>query len=285
MQVINLDGRAAVLVDGGAIDVAAASGGQFGPDPQSVYERWDAFRAWATPETIESALAPVVAVDEALIGPPVPCPPQIFAIGLNYKDHAAEANLDLPSQPMVFTKFPASVTGPYDAIGIPEGKVDWEVELVAVIGRKAERVPAGEAWSYVAGLTVGQDLSERVLQTKSSNPPQYNLGKSYKGFAPIGPAVTTIDEFADPTDIAISCELNDVSMQRGRTSDTIFTIPQLIEYLSRVLPLLPGDLLFTGTPAGIGAARRPQVFIGPEDVLTTSAEGIGTMRNRFFSLS
>jgi 2-keto-4-pentenoate hydratase/2-oxohepta-3-ene-1,7-dioic acid hydratase in catechol pathway len=250
----------------------------------ALYEQWDMFREWATAGRIAAAAPQAAAVEPARVGPPVPRPPQVFAIGLNYKAHAAEANLELPSQPMVFTKYPAAIAGPFDAIGIPAGKVDWEVELVAVIGRRAERVAAGQAWDYVAGLTLGQDISERVLQTTSSVPPQYNLGKSYKGFAPIGPVLVTPDDFDNPDDIAISCELNGETMQRGRTSDTVFTVAELIEYLSRVLPLLPGDLIFTGTPAGIGAARRPQVFIGPDDILTTSAEGIGTMRNTFFPL-
>lgn len=281
MRVLNLAGRLALAVKGGAIDVATASSGRFGPDVQPIYDRWDEFSSWATDY---EHTGDVVTVADDQVGPPVPRPPQVFAIGLNYKEHALEAGLELPSQPMVFTKFPACVTGPYASIGLPEGKVDWEVELVAVIGRRAEHVAAEDAWSFVAGLTVGQDLSERVVQTTGPAPAQYSLGKSFAGFAPIGPVVVTPDEFLDPGDLAIGCSLNGEPLQNGRTSDMIFGIPDIVAHLSRVLPLLPGDLIFTGTPSGIGAARSPQRFIGKSDVLTTFVDGIGEMRSTFYDL-
>lgn len=282
MRLVNVEGRIAVLpASDRAVDVETASSGRFGPDAQSVYGQWPEFYDWATSVTPSDG-API---DETRLGPPVPRPAQIFAIGLNYREHALEAGLELPTQPMVFTKFPASIAGPYAAIGLPAGKVDWEVELVAVIGRRAVNVAEDAAWEHVAGLTVGQDLSERVTQTTGPSPAQYSLGKSYTGFAPIGPVLVTPDEFEDPNDLAIGCALNGETLQSGRTSDMIFTIPKIIAFLSRVLPLLPGDLIFTGTPSGIGAARRPQRFIGPDDVLTTWVEGIGEMRHTFTALS
>jgi 2-keto-4-pentenoate hydratase/2-oxohepta-3-ene-1,7-dioic acid hydratase in catechol pathway len=277
MKLINLAGRLSLVVGSEAFDVETASSGRFGPDVQTVYELWADFVEWAA----GSELVGGGPFDMAQLGAPVPRPPQVFAIGLNYRDHAAEAGLELPTKPMVFTKFPASVTGPYATIVLPDGNVDWEVELVAVIGRRAEKVTEADAWSHVAGLTIGQDLSERVLQTGDPAPPQFSLGKSFTGFAPIGPVLVTPDEFQDPDDVAVTCALNGESLQAGRTSDMIFTIPQIIAYLSNVLALLPGDLIFTGTPSGIGAARNPQRFIGPADVLTTSADVIGEMRHTF----
>lgn len=282
MKILNLSGRLSLQVDGGAIDVAEASGGRFGPDVQSVFDVWDDFRTWAV--RFDDTAAPTVEIVDAELGAPAPRPPQVFAIGLNYAGHAAEAGHGVPmDRPVVFTKFPASITGPYSTIGLPDGKVDWEVELVVVIGRRAENVRAADAWSHVAGLTIGQDLSERVLQSSGPAPAQYNLGKSFTGFAPIGPALVTPDEMANPDDLELSCSLNGVEMQRARTSEMIFSVPDIIAFLSGVVPLLPGDVIFTGTPAGIGAARTPQVFISPGDELASQVEFLGEMRHQFLS--
>ncbi|GAA4882730.1 fumarylacetoacetate hydrolase family protein [Pseudonocardia benzenivorans] len=281
MRLLNLEGRPALAVaGGGAIDVATASGDRFGPGFASVYERWDDFRAWAS--TVERGAHPVVAVDDDdLLGPPVPRPSQVFAIGLNYLAHVAEGGSALPEQPMVFTKFPASVTGPHDDIEVPTGSVDYEVELVVVVGRWTHKITPDRAWAHVAGLTAGQDLSERELQIHGPAPQQHNLAKSHTGFSPIGPALVTPDEFADPDDIGLRTVLNGVEVQSGRTSDMVFGVAELISYLSGFLPLLPGDLVFTGTPAGIGWTRDPKLLLGPGDELVTEVEGIGEMRNRF----
>lgn len=278
MRLINLAGRLCLAVgDDGAIDVETASSGRFPSDAHGVYERWVEFRAWASTCTAR----PDRLVAEAELGPPVPAPRQVFAIGVNYRDHAAEAGLDLPERPMVFTKFPAAITGPYTEIVLPPGSVDFEVELVAVIGRRARNVSASDGWSYVAGLTVGQDLSERELQLSGPPPQQYNMGKSFEGFAPIGPCLVTVDEFADPDDVELGCRLAGVEMQKARTSEMVFPIPELVAYLSSVLPLLPGDLIFTGTPAGIGWARTPRRMIAAGEELITYADGVGSMRHRF----
>jgi 2-keto-4-pentenoate hydratase/2-oxohepta-3-ene-1,7-dioic acid hydratase in catechol pathway len=276
MRVMNLAGRLSLAVDGGAVDVAEASGGRFGPDVQSVYGQWAEFRDWAA-----SCTAPPVPFDERQLGAPVPRPPQVFAIGLNYRDHAEEAGLTLPESPMVFTKFPASVTGPFDTITLPGGSVDFEAELVAVIGRTARHVSVDDAWTYVAGLTAGQDLSERELQTQGPDPAQYNLGKSFAGFAPIGPYLVTPDEFADPGDLSLQCELSGELMQKSHTANLIFSIPQIVAHLSSVLELWPGDLIFTGTPSGIGWTRNPRRMITASDELVTTIGDIGTMRHRF----
>jgi 2-keto-4-pentenoate hydratase/2-oxohepta-3-ene-1,7-dioic acid hydratase in catechol pathway len=279
VRIYNLNGRLGLAAGEGAVDVEQASGGLFGPDVQSVYDRWEEFTAWAADFTGPATRT----IDPSRLGPPVPRPPQIFGIGLNYRDHAAEAGLTLPERPMVFTKFPASVTGPTGTIIRPLGSVDFEAELVVVIGRRAEYVPAAEAWDHVAGFTAGQDLSERELQTSGPPPQQYNMGKSHRGFAPIGPALVTLDEFADPDDLELGCAVNGRRMQRGRTADMIFPIPRLIEFLSAIVPLLPGDLIFTGTPSGIGWARKPPELLQVGDELTTWIEGIGEMRHRFIA--
>jgi 2-keto-4-pentenoate hydratase/2-oxohepta-3-ene-1,7-dioic acid hydratase in catechol pathway len=279
MRILNLSGRLAIDVDGDhAIDVATASDGRFGPDPQSVYQQWDEFVSWASGELSSSAQ---VRIDVNALGAPVPRPGQVFAVGLNYREHAAEAGLDLPEIPVVFTKFPSSVTGPRAVIDLPKGSVDFEVELVAVVGREARGVAAAAGWGHIAGLTVGQDLSERELQLAGPAPQQFNMGKSFRGFAPIGPALVTPDEFADPDDIEVSCALSGVEVQKTRTSDMIFSIPKIVEFLSSVATLWPGDLIFTGTPSGTGWSREPKLLIGPDDELVTSAEGIGQMRHTF----
>jgi 2-keto-4-pentenoate hydratase/2-oxohepta-3-ene-1,7-dioic acid hydratase in catechol pathway len=181
----------------------------------------------------------------------------------------------------VFTKFPSAITGPRDRIALPKGSVDFEVELVAVVGREAHRVSSTQAWEHIAGLTVGQDLSERELQLAGPPPQQYNMGKSYSGFAPIGPVLVTPDEFDDPDDIAISCSLSGVEVQKTRTSDMIFWIPRIVAFLSSVTTLWPGDVIFTGTPSGVGWTRDPKLLIGPDDELVTRADGIGEMRHTF----
>jgi 2-keto-4-pentenoate hydratase/2-oxohepta-3-ene-1,7-dioic acid hydratase in catechol pathway len=277
VRIYNLAGRLSLGVGEGVVDVEHASGGRFAADVQAVYERWDEFSSWA--QGFDGSATGEI--DAPRLGAPVPRPPQVFGIGLNYREHAAEAGLALPERPMVFTKFPSSVTGPCGPIIRPSGSVDFETELVAVIGRRAEYVPAEQAWEYIAGFTAGQDLSERELQTSGPPPQQFSMGKSYRGFAPIGPALVTLDEFANPDDLELGCLVNGRQMQRARTEDMIFSIPQLVEFLSGVLALLPGDLIFTGTPSGVGWARRPPELLHVGDELVTWVEGIGEMRHQF----
>jgi 2-keto-4-pentenoate hydratase/2-oxohepta-3-ene-1,7-dioic acid hydratase in catechol pathway len=280
VRIYNVAGRLTLGVgaDGG-VDVETASGGRFPAAVQPVYDSWAEFCDWARDYDGPAGFA----IEPDRLGPPVPRPPQVFGIGLNYRDHAQEAGLALPDRPTVFTKFPASVTGPCGAIVRPPGSVDFEAELVAVIGRRAEQVPAERAWDYIAGLTAGQDLSERELQTGGPPPQQYSMGKSFAGFAPIGPALVTADEFPDAGDIGLGCRVNGQQMQHGRTRELIFPIPQLVEFLSGVLPLLPGDLIFTGTPAGIGATRQPPQFLRPGQILSSHIEGVGAMANRMIA--
>lgn len=281
MRLANANGRLVIRVADGDIDVERASEGRFPADPSAVLEDWEAFGAWAQaldPASVE--VAPAAAAAD--LGAPVTRPRQIFAIGLNYRDHAAESGLGVPEEPPTFTKFLSSVTGPEGEIVLPEGNVDWEVELVAVIGRTAREVSREDAWSHVAGLTVGQDLSERVGQL-AGPAPQFSLGKSHPGFAPMGPVLVTPDELEDPDNVELGCSINGETMQKGRTSDLVFDVPELVSRLSRTVTLLPGDVIFTGTPAGVGLGRSPQRWLQPGDELVTYVDGIGEMRHRMVS--
>ena len=284
MRFANVEGRAQLIVEAGlaAIDVAEASAGLFGPEPAPLYDRWSEFRTWAGEALVDVGDSPFESVrfDPARAGAPSPGPRQVFAVALNYRDHAAESGHAPPADPLIFPKYVSAFSGPISQVVLPEGRVDWECELVAVIGRTAHHIDAADGWSYVAGLTVGQDISERVLQRKGPVP-QFGLGKSYPGFAPTGPVLVTPDEFTDPDDLAIGCEVNGQAMQTARTSDMIFSVPALIAFLAGVVTLLPGDVIFTGTPPGVGAGRQPPVFLAPGDELTSHIEGIGQLHQRF----
>jgi 2-keto-4-pentenoate hydratase/2-oxohepta-3-ene-1,7-dioic acid hydratase in catechol pathway len=203
----------------------------------------------------------------------------VIGIGVNYRAHAQEAAMELPNQPMVFTKFPSCLVGPRADIVLSSGTVDWEVELVVVMGRRAHRVPAERALAHVAGYCVGQDVSDRRLQF-ADKPPQFSLGKSLDTFGPLGPALVMLDAVRDPNDLAIRCDIDGVVMQDGRTSDMIFSVPELIAFLSARLPLDPGDLIFTGTPAGVGSTRNPRRYLRAGEVVTSTIEGLGTLVNR-----
>lgn len=278
MRIANLSGRLVLIADDRAIDVERASNGTFAADPQAVYERWDEFRTWAAGADLPTG-APFEAAD---LRSPVPAPRQTLAIGLNYRDHAAESGFVAPEGlPPVFTKYVTSISGPVTEVALPPGgNTDWEVELVAVISDRAEKVAEADAWSHIAGLAVGQDISERVVQL-AGPAPQFSLGKSYPGFAPIGPWLVTPDEFDNPDDLELRCAINGEEVQKGRTRDLIFSVPALIAGLSAVLPLLPGDVIFTGTPAGVGLGRDPQRFLAPGDELVSTIGGIGELRQTF----
>ncbi|SFL25283.1 fumarylacetoacetate hydrolase family protein [Geodermatophilus ruber] len=279
MRLYNVAGRAFVAASDRLVDVAEASAGRFAADPQALYERWDEFRDWAAGLPADGAPS----VDPTCLSAPVPQPRQVFAIGLNYVDHAGESGFAVPTEPVVFTKFVSSFTGPAGPIALPPGNVDWEVELVAVIGRTASAVPEDRAWSYVAGLTVAQDLSERASQLRGPAP-QFSLAKSFPGFTPLGPAVVTLDEVADPDDLAIECRVSGETVQSGRTSDMVFPVPELIARLSRVVTLLPGDVILTGTPPGVGMGRTPARYLRPGDVLESRIEDVGEMRHHMVTV-
>ena len=273
MKFANLAGRAAIVAGAGAIDVETASHGRFPADPHAVLTQWADFRRWADAQS-DRGDRPIV---EADLGAPSPRPTQVFGIGLNYKAHAAEAGLPVPSTPAVFTKFPTCITAPAAEVRLPSPNVDWEVELVVVIGIRAYRVAESAAWDHVAGLTVGQDLSERIVQWAGAG--QFSLGKSFPGFGPMGPWLVTPDEVPNRNDLELGCAIDGETVQKSRTSNMVFGVSRLVAELSAVLPLLPGDVIFTGTPAGIGATRKPPRFLRPGEVLTSYVEGIGTLCN------
>ncbi len=288
MRIGNLSGRLVIRAgadpDAPVVDVERASGGQLPSDPAAAYERWDQLIDWAGSADLRRAEP--VTPSPADLGAPSPRPRQVFALALNYRDHAEENRLDPPERPSVFTKFPSAVTGPTGDIVLPDlpdlsdPRVDWEVELVAVIGRPGHRIGESDAWHHVAGLTVGQDVSER--RTQFADPaPQFGLAKSFPGFAAMGPWLVTPDELDDPDDLELGCFVNGEQVQKSRTSQLIFPVPALVAYLSSIVTLLPGDVVYTGTPAGVGSLRRPPRFLGPGDELVSYVAGIGEMRHRF----
>lgn len=267
MRIAQLDDRTVLLTDEGAIDVPA----ELAAD---LFARWDDLREWSTSATGAQPY------DPAALRTPVPAPRQVFAVALNYRPHTVEAGYEEPAAPLVFTKFPTSLTGPYTTVELPPGHVDWELELVAVIGHEARRVPREKGWDPVVALTVGQDLSERIAQL-AGRPAQFSLAKSHPGFGPVGPALVSLDEIEDRDDLELTCELNGEVVQHDRTANMIFPIPQLVSYLSEFCTLLPGDLIFTGTPAGVGNRRTPQRFLTPADELVSRIGSVGEMRHRF----
>jgi len=281
VRIANADGRAAVVRDGSAFDINTASKGRFSADPQAVFEEWAELRRWeaATPMQPADGVALESLVAAGVLGSPAPRPRQVFGIGLNYKSHAIEANLPLPEFPVVFTKFPSCLTGPYADLPLLSDTVDWEAELVVVVGEGGSNVAASQAWERIAGIAVGQDISDRIVQTRPPVP-QFSLGKSFPGFGPFGPVLVTADEFADPDDLELTCSVNGTTVQRARTSDMIFSVPELISYVSSIVQLLPGDVIFTGTPAGVGGGRDPQWYLRDGDLLETGIAGVGAIRQR-----
>ena len=282
MRLANVDEQVMVARPGGGfVDLASASAGRFGPDPQTVYERWEEFTDWAASagEWTDVAYEP----PPESLGPPAPRPRQVFATALNYRQHAAEGGADAPAVPQVFTKFPSCLSGPHTVVDLATDRVDWEAELVVVIGRRAHRVTREQAWEHVAGVTAGQDISARGVQRTSPREPQFSLGKSYPGFGPTGPWLVSSDEFGGG-DAQIECLVNGERVQHASTAEMIFPVASLIEYISGITPMLPGDVLFTGTPAGVGSHRDPPRFLSDGDVVVTRIERIGELTQTFRSI-
>jgi 2,4-diketo-3-deoxy-L-fuconate hydrolase len=272
-RLATLNGRAVLVANDGLYDLERHSGGRLSSDPIAALGR---------PHELHEVAArlgptPDAPFELAALGPCVPRPSKVFGIGLNYRRHAEESGMEIPPVPLVFAKFPSCITGPAADVVIHGPTTDWEAELVVVIGTHARDIPAASAWEHVAGLTCGQDVSERMTQF-ATKPPHFDLGKSFDTFGPIGPCVVSPDLVADPNDLAITCDVNGRRRQDARTSDLIFPIPALVAHLSAVCTLEPGDLIFTGTPSGIGATTG--TFLQPGDVVTTAIEGLGSMTNR-----
>lgn len=270
-QLANLSGRAALVRDGLAYDLEAASDGALSPCPMAAVA---AHRELGNVNL--DAAPPLGRVDELDLGPPVPRPTKAFGIGLNYRAHAEESGMDLPEAPVVFAKYPSCIVGPTDDVWLRGDACDYEAELVVVIGDECKDVPEENAWDVVAGLTAGQDISDRRMQF-AAKPPQFGLAKSFDTFGPIGPVLVSPDELTNRNAVPIACDINGDKRQSSDSSDLIFSVPELIAYLSRAVTLFPGDLIFTGTPSGVGSATKRYLRAG--DVIETRLEGIGTMRN------
>lgn len=241
---------------------------------------------WMAPEKLRALAAidlkkmPLVPAGTRL-GAPVTGTRQFVAIGLNYRKHAAESGLEIPKEPVVFTKALTSIGGPNDDITMPQDSVatDWEIELGFVIGTLCRKVPASQALSHVAGYCLANDVSERDWQIKRNG--QWGKGKSFDGFGPIGPWLVTADELPDPQGIALELSVNGEVRQRSSTADMIFPVAEIVSYLSQFMTLLPGDLVITGTPEGVGLGMKPApVFLQRGDVMQLSAGPLGTQRQR-----
>jgi len=223
---------------------------------------------------IKDNLLPEVA-DDVRLGSPIARPSKLVCIGLNYADHAKETNAPLPPEPVIFMKSTTAIVGPFDDIMIPKNsvKTDWEVELAVVIGKKASYVEEAEAMDYVAGYVLHNDVSEREFQLERNG--TWDKGKGCDTFAPLGPFLATPDEIADPHNLRLWLKVNGETMQDGTTSNFIFNLPHLISYTSQFMTLLPGDIISTGTPAGVGLGMKPPIYLKAGDVVELGIEGLG----------
>jgi 2-keto-4-pentenoate hydratase/2-oxohepta-3-ene-1,7-dioic acid hydratase in catechol pathway len=221
-----------------------------------------------------------VPVEQLHLTPLIPNPEKIICIGLNYADHARESGMALPTEPVHFSKFSSAVAAPGAPIVLPKvsAEVDYEAELVVVIGQGGRNIRREAAMQHVAAYCCGNDVSARDWQLRKPGG-QWLLGKSFDSFAPFGPALVTADEVPDPSHLAIELRLNGQVMQHSSTSQLIFAIDQLVAYVSQVCTLTPGDLIFTGTPPGVGFARKPPVWLRPGDVVEVEIAGLGVLRN------
>jgi 2-keto-4-pentenoate hydratase/2-oxohepta-3-ene-1,7-dioic acid hydratase in catechol pathway len=263
-----------ILADGRKIDASA-----FGEDYNENFFATDGIvrlQAWADQH---SASAPQVA-DSARLGSAVARPSKIICVGLNYKDHAEETNAKVPAEPILFFKATTALCGPNDDLIIPKGseKTDWEVELAVVIGKQASYVEESEALDYVVGYMLHNDYSERAFQLERGG--QWVKGKSCDTFAPMGPFLATKDEIADVHALRLWLTVNGKQVQNGSTSNLIFNIPFLVSYISQFMTLLPGDIISTGTPAGVGLGFNPPVYLKPGDVVELGIEGLGTSKQQ-----
>ena len=273
-RLANVNGRAALVRGDSYTDVATHSSGALGSDPMEVLARPDLLSELSA--TLDEASVTGLLVD-VVLGPPVPRPQKSFGIGLNYAAHAAEGGREAPDSPLVFTKFPSCLVGPTADVEIRSGGCDYEGELVVVIGEGGRDITIDDAWNHVVGVTVGQDISDRPVQF-AATPPHFNLGKSFDTFGPIGPVVVSTDELVDRDTLRVVCAVNGEVRQDGNTADLIFDVPTLVSFLSSITTLVTGDIIFTGTPEGVGAAQGK--FLADGDVITTTIDGIGTMTNR-----
>lgn len=269
------------IVDGKVINLAEASGGALPNDMRAFLALGDeGLKLAKKVATKKVAASHGVALGDVKLMAPITNPNKVVAIGLNYLDHIKESNAQVPKLPIMFTKYTTSIVGPGDEVRWdPEltAKVDWEVELAVVIGKAAYRVSEADALNYVAGYTACNDVSARDLQTERGD--QWIRGKSLDTFCPLGPCIVTKDEIADPHNLKLKTIVNGKTMQDSNTSQLLFKLPYLIHYLSQAFTLLPGDVIITGTPPGVGMGMKPPVFLKDGDVMTVEVEGIGELTN------
>ena len=268
------------LVDGKVINLAEVSSGALPNDMRSFLTQGDAALARAKALATTANADNGVMLSDVKLMAPITNPNKVVAIGLNYLDHIKESNAQVPKLPIMFTKYTTSIVGPGDEVRWDPAltaKVDWEVELAVVIGKAAYRVSEADALNYVAGYTACNDVSARDLQTERGD--QWIRGKSLDTFCPLGPCIVTKDEIADPHNLKLKTIVNGKVMQDSNTSQLLFKLPYLIHYLSQAFTLLPGDVIITGTPPGVGMGMKPPVFLKDGDVMTVEVEGIGELTN------
>ena len=275
----NIDGRSVLVRNNDYYDLETISGGEvssIGIEAiqsedllSDLYSKLDSFEATGN-------------IDDVTLGAPITSSKNCFAVGLNYRNHAEESGMEIPAFPMIFTKHTSCIVGPFDNVEMRSDIVDYEAEMVVVIGKGGKDISKDDAWSHVAGITVGQDISDRSVQFHAT-PPQFNLGKSFDTFGPIGPILVSHDEVDDKESLKLTCSVNDELRQDDNTNDLIFDVPYLISYISEFITLNTGDLIFTGTPAGVGATQGKLLKDG--DMLSTSIEGIGTINNKMVRIS
>ncbi len=273
-RLANVEGRAALVAGDHYYDVATVSSGSLSSEPMKTLAHAERLSILA--DSVDRQ-EPTGRVADAALGAPVPGPQKVFGIGLNYLDHAAEGSMEVPKNPLVFTKFPSCLTGPTADVELRSDYCDYEGELVVVIGRGGRDITTEDAWAHVLGVTVGQDISDRMVQF-AAQPPHFDLGKSFDTFGPMGPVLVSLDEVADPDELRIVTRVNGEQRQNDIAGNMVFDVPTLIAYLSQITTLVTGDVIFTGTPAGVGAVERRYLHDG--DLIETTIEGIGTLTNR-----
>jgi 2-keto-4-pentenoate hydratase/2-oxohepta-3-ene-1,7-dioic acid hydratase in catechol pathway len=272
------------IVDDDTVVALPAAGDAAGIDVprrlSSLFGRWH----WAEKASMAVDYATehgtaLASLDDCRRHAPVTDPEKVVCVGLNYEDHARELGLDIPEEPVLFSKFPTTITGPGDEVTWDPSyteSVDYEAELVAVVGREARDVPVADAWEYLAGITVGNDVTARDLQERDG---QWVRGKSLDTFAPLGPELVTLDEVDDPHDLDVWTDLDGTRLQDSTTANFIFGLDELVSACSRAFTLRPGDLIFTGTPPGVGTSRDPPVQLDDGDRVTVGVEGVGELTN------
>jgi len=279
LKLASIQGRAHFVIGSSTefrvVDIEHSSKGSLPSDVMSCYTVWQSLREHA--KTISESDGVACSLEQ--LDCPVPQPRQLFAVGLNYKKHAEEMGSPIPSTPLTFAKFQSSINTPSGDVQLVGATCDYESELVVVIGAGGVNIARANAWQHIAGITAGQDISDRTLQY-SGVPPQFSLGKSRTGFTPMGPWVADMQDNSNRDDLRLTCMVNGEVRQDTKTSDMIFDISQIVSYLSGICQLFPGDAIFTGTTSGVGHGHKPPIYLQRGDIIETSLEGVGIIRNR-----